>query len=110
MLMKDHYRLAKEVWGILVKPIWQILLITFVIQLASGFALVFNPRYGHLFADFWFGAAISSFPGFAIGLLWQLYANKEVVKNNLFVVVFFVFFSIGTTLMPLVMPLDKFSF
>lgn len=107
--MKEYYRIIKQLWEF-IKPVWRMLLIIAITQLMSGFILVFNPKYGHIFVDFWFGAALSGFPGFIFGFLWQLYANKEVIKDNLLAVIFVGFLSIGTTLMSLVIPLEDFRF
>ena len=107
--MKEYYRIIKQLWEF-IKPVWRILLIVAIAQLVSGFVLVFNPKYGYVFVDFWFGAAVSSFPSFVVGSLWQLYVDKEIIKDNLLAVIFIGFSSIGVTLMSLIMPLEDFRF
>ncbi len=105
--MKTYYSL-KEQWEF-VKPIWRVLLIALLAQLAGGLALIIIAKYEHVFLDFWFGGAISTFPGFILGLLWQVSSSNETIKNNLLVIVFVGVLCFSLTLGAFFIPLEQFS-
>jgi len=71
----------KEQWD-LVKPIWRVLLFTFIVQLIGGVISLLISPYGHPFLDFWYGGAILTFPGFLIGSIWHQYAAPSKLNNH----------------------------
>jgi len=105
--MKTHYTL-KEQWEF-VKPIWRIMLAVLLVQLVAGLTSIVIGRYEHPFLDFWFGGAVSTFPGFILGLLWQTYSSKETIKNNLLAIGFIGSLCLIVTSAAFFMPLEQFS-
>jgi len=96
----------KEQWEF-IKPIWRILLVASLAQLIGGFTAIFIGKYGHFIIDFWFGTAISTFPGFILGLLWH--SSKKQIKDNLLAIGFIGFLSLTLTLSAFFMPLENFA-
>ena len=78
----------REHWN-LAKPIWRILLLALAIQLIGGAISLLNSPYGHPFLDFWYGGALSTFPGFLIGTIWHQYAAPSKISNHKFAFCFF---------------------
>ena len=96
----------KEQWEH-IKPIWRILLAAIVVQLAGGVISIISSKYGHPFIDFWYGGAISTFPGFIIGSFWHHHSSPEKLKYHKFA-----FFFIGAICLCLMifaffMPLEQ---
>ena len=88
--MKLHYSFSEQ-WQI-IKPIWRILLLALLIQLAGGFISLYIGSYGNQFIDFWFGGAASTFPGFVLGFIWHAISASDSTKRNTLAIIF-----VGTT-------------
>ncbi len=101
--MKTSYTLEEQLE--LIKSVWRIILAASLIQLIGGFSAIFISKYGSFFVDLWFGGAVSSFPGFILGLLWH--SSKKAIKDNLLVIGFLGFLSLMLTLSVFFMPLEE---
>lgn len=98
----------KEQW-MLIKPIWRILLATAVIQIAGGIIGIISSKYGHPFVDFWYGGAISTFPGFVIGSIWHHYTSPEKLINNKLTFLFIGAICLCLMISAFFMPLEQFA-
>ena len=104
----NTYSTLREQWEF-VKPVWRIMLVTLIAQLAGGVALIVIGKYGHPLVDFWFGGAVSTFPGFILGTVWHGYSAKEEIKNNLLAIGFIGILALMLTLAAFFVPLEQFS-
>ena len=96
-----------EQWK-MIKPIWRILLMVLIIQIVGGTSAATDDIYGHVVVDFWFGGAVSTFPGFLLGLIWQKISVKNFQKD--FGVILFVgLISLILSIAAFVMPLEIFA-
>jgi len=65
-----------EQWQ-LIKPVWRILLMVVLVQLAGSVFAAFNRLTGELFFDIWYGGVVITPVGFVLGLGWHLTAVKN---------------------------------
>jgi F0F1-type ATP synthase assembly protein I len=96
----------REQWE-LIKPIWRVLLLAFVVQLCGGIAGVLMMKFGHPFIDFWYGGAMATFPGFILGALWSHFADAQSLKSNIFAIAFVGAICISLTIAAFLMPLEE---
>ena len=97
----------REQWQI-IKPVWRILVIILIIQIVGGITAVSDNIYGHIVVDFWFGGAVSTFPGFLIGLVWHKFSVKDLSKDS-GVILFVGLICLILTIAAFVMPLEMFA-
>ncbi|MES9880129.1 MAG: hypothetical protein ABW185_04530 [Sedimenticola sp.] len=91
----------------IIKPIWRILLAAFVVQLAGGIVGIVNSKYNLPFIDFWYGGAISTFPGFIIGALWHQLSSADEISDNKLAFLFIGAICLCLTVSALFMPLEQ---
>lgn len=65
-----------EQWA-LIKPVWRILLVVVLVQLAGSAFAAFYHLTGELFFDLWYGGVVVTPIGFVLGLGWHLTSVKN---------------------------------
>ena len=93
----------------LVKPIWRVLLVTFIVQITGATLSLVNSPYGHPFLDFWYGGVLSTFPGFLLGSLWHQYTAPSKLQNHKFAFYFIGFICLCLLLAGIFFPLEHMS-
>jgi len=95
-----------EQWE-LIKPIWRILLATMIFQIIGGIVGLSYPLYGMLLIDLWFGSAVSTAPGFLIGVVWQSINSPKIIRQNLLIVAIMGIMCVVLTISAFFMPLEQ---
>lgn len=90
-----------------IKPIWRILVILGVMQIAGGVTGVVVGKYGNIMVDLWYGGVLTTIPGFLLGLIWHKLSKRADSRNDLLPIVFTGFLCVMLTAGVFFIPLEK---
>jgi len=72
----------KKQWEF-IRPIWKILVVILIVQIIGGAIGKASNIYSDLFMSIWIGGAVSSFPRFLLGFVWQFTKRCIIVRTIL---------------------------
>ena len=100
----------KKQWEF-IRPIWKILVVILIVQIIGGAIGKASNIYSDLFMSIWIGGAVSSFPGFLLGFVWQFNTDRASFKNRdtLYITLVIDVMALVMTAIALFFPVEQFT-
>ena len=104
---KRNIFLNRSDFGAELVALWRVVVAVVLAQIVGGAVSVCVGSFGFWFIDFWYGGAVATVFGYAIGLVWQTKVVRESWGKHRSMLLFMGLASLVLCVAAFVLPLDK---